>query len=57
MQTLVHEENVRVLTGLETWFTLPSHPGEPAPQDGGRHVARGVPARDRDLRYLPAVLG
>src|SRR5215207_4211885 len=25
------EEKVRVLTGLETWFTLPSKPGEPAP--------------------------
>ena len=24
-------EKVRVLTGLETWFTLPSKPGEPAP--------------------------
>ena len=31
VQPLVHEENVRVLTGLETWFTLPSRPGEPAP--------------------------
>ncbi len=29
---LLHEEEkVRVLTGLETWFTLPSKPGEPAP--------------------------
>ena len=29
---LLHEkEKVRVLTGLETWFTLPSKPGEPAP--------------------------
>ena len=24
-------EYARVLTGLETWFTLPSKPGEPAP--------------------------
>jgi uncharacterized protein len=31
VQPLVHEENVRVLTGLKTWFTLPSRPGEPAP--------------------------
>ena len=31
VQPLVHEENVRVLTGLETWFTLSSKPGEPAP--------------------------
>lgn len=31
VQPLVHEENLRVLTGLETWFTLPSRPGEPAP--------------------------
>ena len=28
---LLEKENVRVLTGLETWFTLPSRPGEPAP--------------------------
>ena len=29
---LLHEEaKVQVLTGLETWFTLPSKPGEPAP--------------------------
>jgi antibiotic biosynthesis monooxygenase (ABM) superfamily enzyme len=28
---LEEEEKVRVLTGLETWFTLPSKPGEPAP--------------------------
>ena len=29
---LLHEkEKVRVLTGLETWFTLPSRSGEPAP--------------------------
>jgi antibiotic biosynthesis monooxygenase (ABM) superfamily enzyme len=29
---LLHEkEKVHVLTGLETWFTLPSRPGEPAP--------------------------
>jgi uncharacterized protein len=27
----VHEEDVRVLTGLETWFTLPSKPGQPSP--------------------------
>jgi hypothetical protein len=31
VQPLVREEKVRVLTGLETWFTLPSKPGEPAP--------------------------
>jgi uncharacterized protein len=31
VRPLVHEENVRVLAGLETWFTLPSRPGEPAP--------------------------
>ncbi len=31
VRPLIHEENVRVLTGLETWFTLPSRPGEPAP--------------------------
>lgn len=31
VQPLVHEENVRVLTGLETWFTLPSRPGETPP--------------------------
>jgi antibiotic biosynthesis monooxygenase (ABM) superfamily enzyme len=31
VRPLVHEENVRVLTGLETWFTLPARPGEPAP--------------------------
>ena len=31
MDPLVHEENVQVLTGLETWFTLPSKPGEPSP--------------------------
>lgn len=31
VQPIVHEENVRVLTGLETWFTLPSRPGGPAP--------------------------
>jgi uncharacterized protein len=28
---LDEEEKVHVLTGLETWFTLPSKPGEPAP--------------------------
>jgi uncharacterized protein len=28
---LIHEEKVSVLTGLETWFTRPSRPGEPAP--------------------------
>ena len=29
---LLHEEErVHVLTGLETWFTLPTKPGEPAP--------------------------
>ena len=28
---LEEEEKVRVLTGLETWFTLPSKAGEPAP--------------------------
>jgi uncharacterized protein len=28
---ILEKENVRVLTGLETWFTLPSRPGEPAP--------------------------
>ena len=28
---LVREENVQVLTGLETWFTLPSKPGETPP--------------------------
>src|SRR5919205_1638534 len=28
---LQEEEKVRVLTGLETWFTLPSKPGEQAP--------------------------
>ncbi|HSK99949.1 MAG TPA: antibiotic biosynthesis monooxygenase [Rubrobacteraceae bacterium] len=31
VQPLVREERVHVLTGLETWFTLPSKPGEPAP--------------------------
>jgi uncharacterized protein len=31
VEPLVHEEDVRVLTGLETWFTLPSKPGQPAP--------------------------
>ena len=30
-EPLIHEERVHVLTGLETWFTLPSKPGEPAP--------------------------
>jgi len=28
---LQEEEKVHVLTGLETWFTLPSKPGEPSP--------------------------
>jgi antibiotic biosynthesis monooxygenase (ABM) superfamily enzyme len=28
---LYEEEKVDVLTGLETWFALPSKPGEPAP--------------------------
>ncbi len=28
---LINEENVRILTGLETWFTLPYKAGEPAP--------------------------
>jgi antibiotic biosynthesis monooxygenase (ABM) superfamily enzyme len=28
---LQEDEKVRVLTGLETWFTLPQKPGEPAP--------------------------
>ncbi len=28
---LNEKEKVHVLTGLETWFTLPSKPGEPAP--------------------------
>jgi uncharacterized protein len=28
---ILEKEDVRVLTGLETWFTLPSRPGEPAP--------------------------
>jgi antibiotic biosynthesis monooxygenase (ABM) superfamily enzyme len=28
---LIHEEKINVLTGLETWFTRPSRPGEPAP--------------------------
>ena len=28
---LQEKEKVHVLTGLETWFTLPSKPGEPAP--------------------------
>ena len=32
VRPLLHEEEkVHVLTGLETWFTLPSEPGEPAP--------------------------
>jgi hypothetical protein len=30
-EPLIHEEKVNVLTGLETWFTRPSKPGEPAP--------------------------
>lgn len=28
---LIKEERVKTLTGLETWFTLPSRPGDPAP--------------------------
>ncbi len=28
---LQEKEKIHVLTGLETWFTLPSKPGEPAP--------------------------
>ena len=32
VRPLLHEEEkVHVLTGLETWFTLPWEPGEPAP--------------------------
>lgn len=31
VQPLLREERVHFLTGLETWFTLPSKPGEPAP--------------------------
>ncbi len=31
VEPLIHEEKVNVLTGLETWFTRPSRPGEPAP--------------------------
>ncbi|CAA9452234.1 MAG: hypothetical protein AVDCRST_MAG02-956 [uncultured Rubrobacteraceae bacterium] len=30
-EPLVREQTVRRLTGLETWFTLPSRAGEPAP--------------------------
>lgn len=30
-EPLVQEQTVRRLTGLETWFTLPSRAGEPAP--------------------------
>ncbi len=30
-EPLIHEEKIKVLTGLETWFTRPSRPGEPAP--------------------------
>ena len=30
-EPLIHEEKVSVLTGLETWFTRPSRPGEPTP--------------------------
>ena len=30
-EPLHHGEKVHVLTGLETWFTLPSRAGEPAP--------------------------
>lgn len=31
VEPLQHEEKVHVLTGLETWFTLPSKVGEPSP--------------------------
>lgn len=31
VRPLVREENISVLTGLETWFTLPSRAGEPVP--------------------------
>lgn len=31
VRPLIRHEEVRTLTGLETWFTLPSKPGEPAP--------------------------
>lgn len=31
VQPLVKEQNVQVLTGLETWFTLAPKAGEPAP--------------------------
>jgi antibiotic biosynthesis monooxygenase (ABM) superfamily enzyme len=31
VEPLQHEERVHVLTGLETWFTLPSKVGEPSP--------------------------
>ena len=30
-ESLQHEQKVDVLTGLETWFTLPSKVGEPSP--------------------------
>jgi antibiotic biosynthesis monooxygenase (ABM) superfamily enzyme len=30
-EPLIHEERVHVLTGLETWFTLPWKAGEPSP--------------------------
>ncbi len=30
-EPLVREQNIQVLTGLETWFTLPSKSGEPTP--------------------------
>lgn len=30
-EPLVREQTIRRLTGLETWFTLPSRDGEPAP--------------------------
>jgi antibiotic biosynthesis monooxygenase (ABM) superfamily enzyme len=30
-EPLIREEKVHVLTGLETWFTLPSKAGEPSP--------------------------
>jgi antibiotic biosynthesis monooxygenase (ABM) superfamily enzyme len=31
VEPLVRAESFRRLTGLETWFTLPSRPGEPSP--------------------------
>jgi uncharacterized protein len=30
-EPLIHKEKVHFLTGLETWFTLPSKAGEPSP--------------------------